>query len=258
VDLEVATETLREGLIWFDAHLKGDFSRLRKAPVSIYIMQVGSYGPGEWREMESWPPAIRPAELYLQDHGRLERSPAGEYSQPSRYIYDPADPTPVVGGSLMNWHAGPRDNRRLEARPDVLTYTTSPLGEDLEVIGAPRLRLYVKTSHPYVDLIGRLCVVSPTGESLNLCDGFLRLKPGDGDPQPDGSLRLEIELWPTANRFLKGTAIRLQISSGAFPRWNRNLGSGEPIATGTRLVPCEVTIFQDARHPSTLTLPVSA
>ena len=106
------------------------------------------------------------------------------------------------------------------------------------------------------DFFGRLCDVYPDGRSINICDGLLRVEPGKGEAQPDGSLKLEIGLWATAQRFRLGHCIRLQVSSGAHPRWNRNLGTGEPFATATRILAADQTIYHDAAHPSALVLPV--
>ncbi|HEX7973274.1 MAG TPA: CocE/NonD family hydrolase, partial [Anaerolineales bacterium] len=173
------------------------------------------------------------------------------------YIYDPRDPTPAVGGPLMNLQGGQQDNWTLEAREDVLTFTSPPLERDLEVIGTVRLKLYVRSSLENTDFFGRLCEVHPDGRSINVCDGMLRVEPGLGDLQPDGSLCLVIELWATANNFRRGHCLRLQVSSGAFPRWDRNLGSGEPLADGTRMFPAHQTVYHDRNHPSELILPVT-
>jgi hypothetical protein len=154
--------------------------------------------------------------------------------------------------------AGAVDNRPLEARPDVLCYTTPPLERALEVIGPVRLELYVRSSLAHTDFFGRLCDVSPDGRSTNICDGLFRVEPGRGEAQPDGSLRLEIGLWATAHRFLPGHCLRLQVSGGAHPRWSRNLGSGEPPATGVRLTIADQTVYHDAAHPSALVLPVTS
>ena len=85
----------------------------------------------------------------------------------------------------------------------------------------------------------------------------MRLKPGDGEAQPDGSLKVAIELWPTANCFKPGQRLRLQVCSGGHPRWSRNLGAGEPLATATRWQGAEQTIYHDATHPSALILPLT-
>ena len=243
---------LRAGVTWFDAHLRGDSGRLRPEPVRLYVM-----GAEEWRTFDAYPPPARERRYYLQAGARLSPDPPPTGSPADHYRYDPADPTPTVGGALLAMQgAGPQDNRALEARPDVLCYTTHPLDRAIEVIGPVRLELYVHSSLAHTDFAGRLCDVAPDGRSTNLCDGLVRVKPGRGGAQPDGSLRLEIDLWATAHRFQRGHRLRLQVSSGSHPRWSRNLGTGEPLTTGVRMAVAEQTIYHDEAHPSALVLPV--
>ena len=148
--------------------------------------------------------------------------------------------------------AGPADNRRLEARPDVLTFTGDPQPADLEVIGPVRVRLYVQASVAYIDLHARLCDVTPRGRSINISDGIVRLTDAaPGTPHP-----VELDLWPVAHAFLRGHRIRLQVSGGAHPRYGRNLGTAEPFATSTRLQASDRTVFHDVQHPSAVWLPV--
>lgn len=240
------------GLNWFDAHLKGDGSRLRKKPVRVHVM-----GVKDWREFDEWPPSSRETRYYLRSNRALSPDGPEPVSLPDQYCYDPADPTPADGAGALFAPLRPVDNRKLESRPDVLTFTTTPLDRDVEVIGPVRLELFVRSSLAYTDFFGRLCDVHPNGRSINLCDGLMRLEPGKGEPQPDGSRRLVVGMWATANRFKKGHAIRLQVSSGAHPRWYRNPGTGESIATATRILPAEQTICHDTVHPSALVLPMT-
>jgi len=246
---------LRETLIWGEAYLKGNPSLLRRQPVRLYVM-----GADAWRDLESWPPPARETPYFLQEAGGLSPAPPATETPPDHYHYDPADPTPSVGGPLLfSPPAGPRDNRALEARADVLLYTTPPLTADLEMIGPVRLDLYVRSSLEHTDFFGRVCDVHPDGRSINICDGLLRLEPGTGNgaPRPDGSRRITVDLWATAHRFARGHRLRLQVSSGAHPRWSRNLGTGEPIATGTAMVAADQTVYHDRAHPSALILPVA-
>jgi putative CocE/NonD family hydrolase len=118
------------------------------------------------------------------------------------------------------------------------------------------LVLYAHSSLEYTDFYGRLCDVSPDGRSTNLCDGLVRLDPTLGRQQANGAWRIEVDLGATANRFRRGHRIRLLVSSGAHPRWSRNLGTGEPLATGTRRLEAAQTVYHDAVHPSALVLPV--
>lgn len=254
INSSAMTETLRQGLIWFDSVLKGKEGRLRRSPVRIYVMAANA---GEWRDLETWPPATQPQTLVLDESGRLSPDRPAKETPPDRYTYDPSDPTPAVGGAMMNSHAGSKDNRALEARPDVLTYTTGDLQSDLEVIGTVRAVLYVSSSLEYTDFFARLCDVLPGGASLNVCDAMLRIHPGVGQPMPDGSLRIEIELFPTAYCFQSGHQLRLQISSGAHPRWSRNLGTGESDPAGTEMKIAHQRVYHDPTHISALILPVS-
>jgi putative CocE/NonD family hydrolase len=245
---------LCEAPAWFDAHLKGASGTLREKPVRIFVM-----GDEEWREMDAFPPKSEPIRFYLQPESLLSTSLPPSSAEPDRYRYDPTDPTPSIGGAILAFRgAGAQDNAALETRSDVLTYTSSSLEEAVEVIGLVRLELYVKSSLPYTDFFGRLCDVSPEGKSTNLCDGLFRLKPGLGEPQPSGCLRVEVDMWATAHRFLPGHSIRLQVSSGAHPRWSRNLGTGEPLAMGTGMQPSDQAVFHDQSQPSALILPVVA
>lgn len=244
---------VREGLTWFDAHLKGDRSRLRERPVRIYIM-----GANRWRELDEWPPPAVMTRWFLHGDSRLSKNDPAANSPPDRYRYDPRNPTPAVGGArIERSQSGRKDNRALEARSDVLTYSTSPLDEDLEIIGPVRLELFVYSSRPYTDFFGRLCDVDAKSRSTNICDGLVRIEPGKGEPQSDGSLRIEIDMWATAYRFTKGHRIRLQVSSGAHPRWSRNLGTGDPLPTATSMETADQTILHDTQHPSALVLPAA-
>ena len=246
-------EMTRETLAWLDAHMKGDRSALRKKPVRLFVM-----GSNEWRTFADWPPQAQSERWHLQPGGGLAQEPPPT-SEPDRYRYDPADPTPAVGGNSLGaqQHMGAKNNRKLEARQDVLVYTSALLEEDREVIGPVLADLYVRSSLEYTDFFARLCVVEPSGKSINLCDGIVRLAP-DSQPAPDsGGIRhLQLALWPTAYRFRKGHRLRVQVSSGAHPRFVRNLGTGEPLATSTKLVTADQTVYHDPAYPSAFVLSV--
>ncbi|MEW5873315.1 MAG: CocE/NonD family hydrolase [Chloroflexota bacterium] len=260
VDFECTWESLRQGIDWFDAQLKGDHYSLRAAPVRVYV--TGAEG---WRDLESWPPLVQPERYFLHGSSDARGKRAGSLSRqgpegdnpPTTYCYDPAHPTPALGGALMSQHAGSYDNRSLESRPDVLTFTSAPLEQGLEIMGETNLVLFARSSLEHTDFFARLCDVHPNGRSMNICDGLLRLSPGRVAPQADGSLRLELNLWPSAHRFQAGHRLRLQVSSGAHPRWNRNLGTGEPLRYATRMQSAQQEIFHDPEHCSVLILPVS-
>jgi putative CocE/NonD family hydrolase len=114
----------------------------------------------------------------------------------------------------------------------------------------------VRSSLEYTDFFARLCDVDAQGKSLNVCDALLRVVPGQQPVTADGCLHITIDLWPTAHRFLRGHRVRLQVSSGAHPRYARNTGSGEPLASATKLVIADQSIYHDPDHPSSIELSV--
>ena len=132
----------------------------------------------------------------------------------------------------------------------MLTYTTRPLEFDVEVIGEVSAQIWFRSSLPRADVFVRLCDVDPDGKSWNICDGLTSLS--DAGQVTAATVRL----WPTAYRFKAGHRIRVQVSSGSFPRYARNPGTGEPRATATRLVAADQSVSHDPAHPSAITLPV--
>lgn len=240
---------MRESLAWFNAHLLGDHSQLTKWPVRVFVT-----GANEWRSLPDWPPPdAQPQRFYLQPDQGLAINPPGA-SAPDHYRYDPADPTPAVAGPVLTGKSMPTDNRQLEARPDVLTYTSAPLENDLEVIGPVQADLFVRSSLEHTDFFARLCDVEPGGKSINVCDALLRVRPGQPASAADGTLHLTFDLWPTAHRFKRGHRLRVQVSSGAHPRYARNTGSGELLGTATKLVIADQSVYHDPDHPSGIIL----
>lgn len=242
---------VREGLWWFDAHLKGRRELLQRRPVRLALM-----GSNEWHEMDYWPPPAAMTRYYLHSGGLLAAHRPTPDSPPDCYRFDPRDPTPSIGGPVLSSLGGPRDQRPIEGRPDVLCYTTPPLREAVDVVGHVRLELFVRSSAAHTDFVGRLCDLAPDGRSTNICEGLFRVEPGSGELQPDGTLRIEIDLWATARRFAPGHRIRLHVCSAAFPRWSVNPGDGRPLHEPGELVVAKQQIYHDAAHPSALVLPI--
>lgn len=245
-------ESIRQTLPWMKAHLLEDKSGLREKPVRIHIS--GDVG---WREFDQFPPSEMTVQrLHLNDAQRLT-SEVPDSGQPDTYRYDPADPTPNVGGAIFAYTgAGRQDNRKLEDRKDVLTFTSAKQTAPLTIIGNVKITLFVRSSLTHTDFFARLCDVDSRGQSTNICDTLLRLKPENTQPDIDGIHKLTLSLHATAHSFKAGHRLRLQVSSGAHPRYARNLGTDEPIGTAIKMQTADQEVFHDPQHVSFVELPV--
>jgi putative CocE/NonD family hydrolase len=242
-----------ESVDWFRAHSSnGGPGLLRADPVRIYVT-----GADEWRDLPDWPPAARTEDWYLRPGQALATNALEGKSAPEaeampdaaldRFIYDPNDPTPAVGGPrLVGTIAGQRDNRELEGRADVLVYSSEPLPAPVEVIGPVSATVHMRADGEYFDVFVRLCDVPPSGRSLNICDGLVRVTPDRFPAGADGVRRVKVPMWPTAHRFLAGHRIRVQVSGGAFPRFARNPGTGVPLGRETELRPVAREVFRSS------------
>ena len=239
-------QSIADALDWFGTHLLG-----RAPSPGQPRLRVEVTGGGGWRSLPEWPPPGAAVQRWhLHPGGALGPGVPAD-SGPDRYTYDPADPTPSAGGaSIMS--SGPVDNRAVEQRPDVLTYTSEPLSSPLVITGPVTAELFAASSRPHTDFFARLCDVDLDGKSVNITDGILRLSSAAEEPQ-----RVTIDLWPAAHQFGPGHRVRLQVSSGAHPRYARNLGSGEPLATATTLHTARQAVYHDRTRPSAVLLPVA-
>jgi uncharacterized protein len=257
-------------LAWYDYLFKGMKNSLATSkPVKIFVM-----GANQWREEDDWPLARAQATKYflhsegaansMRGAGSLSTSAPGK-EPADKYTYDPADPTPTVGGPLCcdsnHLAPGPRDQRKVEDRKDVLVYSTAPLEHDTEVTGPVRLDFFASSSAVDTDFTAKLVDVYPDGAAINLTEGILRARYRDSQEKttlltPGQVYPLSIDLWATSNMFRAGHRIRLEVSSSNFPRFDRNLNTGEPAASSDKLVPATNTIVHDKEHPSALILPV--
>ncbi|MGW1979605.1 CocE/NonD family hydrolase [Streptomyces sp. NPDC001889] len=237
-------EVFAESLGWLRAHLCDDPSALRPTGVRVHVG-----GQDEWRDLGEWPPAGGAVHWYPTPQGYLTRLAPTDSAPLAAFRYDPADPTPSVGGPLLSRTAGSRDNGALEARDDVLTFTGPPLADSVDVLGAVAARLEVSTDTGHADLFARLCEVDGEGRSVNVCDGLVRVR-----TEGERAVFVTVPMGSTAHRFAAGHRVRLQISGGAHPRCARGTGTGEPSATATVLVPVNITVHMR----SALILPAGA
>lgn len=246
---------MREALGWLRKHLLGDDRLVR--PEAVRVRITGEQIGDGWRALEHWPPpgtVERP--LWVAAGGRL-RDAAPAEAGADDYHYDPAHPTPSLGGPLLLARRPVVDNAPLEARPDVLTYSTDALAQAVEAIGVARVELHVRASGPHFDLFARLSDVDHAGVSRNVCDALERIDPDRFEQAQDGTWQVAFDLWPMGHRFAAGHRIRLLIASGAHPRYARNPGTGEDPMTATELRAVDVELLHGGQHPSHVVLPVS-
>lgn len=259
---------------WFDYWLKGEPERgalhsVANPPARIFVM-----GANRWRDEEEWP--LRRARLtafYLSSGGRANtlggdgRLQRGEprRQRPDQFVYDPSDPVPTGGGAVccnpkvLPW--GPRDQRVIEKRRDVLVYTSGPMKRELEVTGPVRVVLYVSTSQPDTDFTAKLVDVFPNGEARILTDGILRLRYRESLEKPvlarPGEVyAIAIDAGVTSNVFARGHRIRVEISSSNFPRFDRNPNTGRPVADEKELRRAVQTVYHERGRASYVLLPL--
>lgn len=228
-------------------------------------------GDNEWREESEWPLArAQFTDFFLRSSGSAHsrfgdgklttESPNGK-EVPDVYTYDPARPVPFVTDPLAGQIGGPDDYSAIEQRGDVLCYTTESLKEDREVTGPVKLILYASSDAVDTDFMAKLIDVHPNGFCQRLCDGAVRARYRQGPRkailmEPGTVYQFEIDMWSTSQVFKAGHAIRLEVSSSAFPKFDRNLNTGDNIGTGTRMVTAENRVWHSTEHPSRLVLPI--
>lgn len=228
-------------------------------PTVIYYLM----GANEWCVASDWPaPEAKQMAFYLCSGGALTTQPPQKPSLPDRYTYDPQNPTPTVGGSIVSYvyPPGSVDVSEVHKRPDVIAYTTPPLERDLDVVGPLRMTLYASSSALDTDFVARLSDVFPDGRAIQIQSGILRARycNAEDDPQllePHRIYRFEIDLWATANRFKAGHRLRVDISSADFPHYDRNSNRGGEAGAP---ISAQQTIFHDREHPSHLSVMVLA
>ncbi len=255
---------------WFDHWLKDiDTGITDEPPLRLFIMGVNA-----WHDEHEWPLARTDWQAwYLHSDGRansargdgaLNRTSPGNEA-PDTFTYDPHFPVQTLGGAncctpeIVPW--GPYDQRAVEARTDVLCYTSEPLSADLEVTGPIKLMLHAATDGLDTDWTAKLVDVWPSGYALNLCDGIVRARHRNRGPQPvllepGETYEYEIDLGVTGNVFKRGHRIRLEVASSNFPRFDRNLNTGDHPATDTVIRVANQTVQHDAVRLSHLLLPV--
>jgi len=239
---------------WFDYHLKGRETGVAKLPEVLYYVLGpldGSLSSGNvWKEAKSWPVPSTPTHLYLTHDGKMTNEASGKRDS-LPYRFDPNDPVPTIGGRNLFLGSGPKDQRPIEKREDVLIFTTDPLEKDLEAVGKVIAVVYLSTDRLDTDVSLRLTDVYPDGKSILITDGIRRLQHANENHQHE-AVPVEVELDTIGQVFAKGHRIRLSISGSNYPRYelnSNNPGKNVPVTANNR-----VHFGRDA--PSRLILPV--
>ena len=263
IDLE--TYELR----WFDRWLKGTDNAFnnaydKEAPVRIFIM-----GANVWRDQTDWPlTGTQLVKYFLSGNGRantlrgdgtLQTQPPAA-APPDHYRYDPADPVPFLMGATYAQVGGPDDYREVEKRDDVLVFTSEPFTQSHTICGPIKAHLWASSTATDSDFMFKLLDVHPDGFAQRLTDGMVRARYRNGGDKPSlitpGEIyEYDIDLWNTCQEFGKGHRVRVEVASSAFPKYDRNQNTGEPLGKSASLKIAEQTIYHDPAHPSHVVLP---
>lgn len=271
VDFGPANNRVQFGteLKWFDHYLQGKDTGIdREPPVEIFYM-----GVNQWQHEQDWPiPGTKFTPMYISSAGAAN-TPAGNgrlgFDKPQgapndQYRYDPNDPVPTLGGNNCCGTptlAGPKDQRPLANRKDILVYTGQPLTEPLAIAGPVKMKLFATTDGPDTDWVVKLIDVAPDGLAFNVCEGIMRARYRNGVDKPaflkPGEVyEYEVDLVGTANVFLPGHRIRIDITSSHFPQFDRNPNTGAPFGLSAKVRVAEQAIFHTFSHASHILLPV--
>jgi uncharacterized protein len=256
-------------LKWYDYVMKGKQNEFATGkPVRIFVM-----GDNVWRDENEFPLARTAYTKYYLHSGKGANTAAGDGAlstvapkseKPDAFEYDPANPVPTIGGRLCcgaGLPPGPSDQRPNEGRSDVLVYSTPPLEQDVEVTGFITAEVYASTSAADTDFTAMIVDVDTSGYARYLGDGIIRARyrnsTARAEPLEAGKIyKYNIDLWATSNVFKAGHRIRVYLSSSNFPRFNRNLNTGEKTLGATRMEKARQMIYHDAEHPSAIILPI--
>jgi uncharacterized protein len=213
-----------------------------------------------WRSADTWPPQVAETAYYLRAKGKLSTAPPAESGSRS-YKYDPAQPVPTIGGAELGADIGPRDQRSVESRPDVLLFTSDVLEAPLEVTGRISARLYVSSDSPDTDFTVKLTDVYPDGRSMLVADGIMRARfresfEKEKPLQPGEVVEIPVDLWSTSLVFNQGHRLRIAVSSSNSPRFDPNPNTGHAFRADQEQRVATNTLHISAEHPSQIVLPV--
>ena len=263
---QALSDVIEMHMHWYDQRLKGINTGVdEEAPIKLFVM-----GKNIWRDEYEWPlERTKWTKFYLSSSGNAVNDGGGLYPEiknndqiSDSFIYDPANPVPSLGSQYQTYDfCGPHDRSHIQRRPDVLTFTTDVLTEDMEITGPISATIWASSDAKDTDFTATLTDLEPDGKAIALCEGIVRARFRNGTENPEmmvpGEIyKFEIDMWNTSNTFIKGHRIRIEISSSNFPRYNRNLNSGNPIASDIDITIANQTVYHGIQYPSHINLPV--
>jgi len=257
---------------FFDRFLKGDAkTRLDTLPKVTYF----TMGLNKWQTAETWPPAgAKPMTFYLSSGGRANSlygdgkldAAAPATDAPDTFVYDPLNPVTSYGGNVCCTgnaiQAGSFDQRRMEARSDILVYTTEPFKEGTEVSGPITPTLYVSSDAKDTDFTVKVLDVYPDGRAYNLDESIQRMRYREGYDKPpvwmeQGKVyKVSLQPLTTSNYFAAGHRLRIEVSSSNFPRFDRNMNTGGNNYDESKPVVARNVVHHSTQYPSSITVTV--
>ncbi len=250
---------------WFDAWMKKDGQGIEKIPVVQYFVMGDPSDPNtpgnRWRTAADWPIPTDVRKVYFHADKRLRLGPPKDLFESLSFDYDPQSPVPTMGGANLTIAKGPKDQRRVEDRPDVLLFDSPKLDRYIEITGPVKVKLWASSTTTDTDFAAKLCDVYPDGRSMIVLDGIIRARHRDSVEkselmEPGKIYELEIDLWATSLVFSPGHRIRVALSSSNAPRFEPNPNTGKPSGTDEKTQIATNTIYMDAKHPSHILLPI--
>ncbi len=257
-------------LRWFDRWLKNPDAAAsaaydREPQVRIFLM-----GKNEWRDAPDWPlPGTQFVKYFLSSAGKantlrgdgtLRTHPPADRTPADHYRYDPANPVPFLMGATYAQVGGPDDYREVETREDVLVFSSEPLDKPQLICGPIKGHLSAASSATDTDFMVKLLDVHPDGFAQRLTDGMVRARYRLGGDKPSliepGKIyEYDVDLWNTCQQFAAGHRIRIEVASSAFPKYDRNQNTGDPLGKSATLKVADQTLYHDPAHASYVVLP---
>jgi len=250
---------------WFDLWMKHDGNGLEKIPVVQYFVMGDPNDPNtsgnRWRTADDWPVQADVKKVYFHPDRKLRLGAPEELFGSLSYQYDPRNPVPTIGGANLTISKGPKDQREVEDRSDILLFNSPPLDRHIEITGPVKVKLWASSTAADTDFTAKLCDVYPDGRSMIVLDGILRARHRHSmeksEPmEPEKIYEFEIDLWATSFVISPGHRVRIALSSSNAPRFEPNPNTGDPSGANDKTQVATNTVYMNADHPSHIILPV--